>query len=287
MSYILFAWVAVIFFGFEIIVSKLILKHTITNPWLFNFIASLCFVCYVIPVALINHAGIPKDWNFILEAAIINTLIFILNSLNIYMVDVSILNPFGNLRAAFGVIFSGIFLGEILHSYQYFLIALMFFAGIFASIDEKLSPKSFFKWPILLVIINMAISGFIGILINRSSSINGFWTTNLWMFFLTQILLLLTIPLFKNSLKKVTKKRLYPIAIVSLFGFIGTFAVNKAFTQNVGITNSITSIPSAMILAFCFSIFAPKLLEKHPLKVYIVRFISAIVMIIAAIKLSS
>jgi hypothetical protein len=42
-----------------------------------------------------------------------------------------------------------------------------------------------------------------------------------------------------------------------------------------------------MILAFLFSVFAPKLLEKHTMKVYAVRFAAAAVMIAAALKLSA
>jgi hypothetical protein len=40
-----------------------------------------------------------------------------------------------------------------------------------------------------------------------------------------------------------------------------------------------------MAIAFLFSVFAPQLLEKHTLKVYAVRFISAAIMIVAASQL--
>lgn len=41
-----------------------------------------------------------------------------------------------------------------------------------------------------------------------------------------------------------------------------------------------------MFFALIFSIFKPELLEKHPAKVYAVRFIAAAIMVLAAIKLS-
>jgi len=45
-------------------------------------------------------------------------------------------------------------------------------------------------------------------------------------------------------------------------------------------------MPFSMIFAFMFSVFAPKLLEKHTLKIYVIRFSSVAVMIWAAIQLT-
>src|SRR5579872_3325427 len=102
MSFILFAWIAVIMFGLELVISKLIMKHSISNPWLFNITASGFFLLFTVPVALYFHAGIPKAWNYIYVVTILNAFIFILNAVVIYLIDISILNPFGNLRTAFG-----------------------------------------------------------------------------------------------------------------------------------------------------------------------------------------
>jgi len=45
-------------------------------------------------------------------------------------------------------------------------------------------------------------------------------------------------------------------------------------------------MPFSMIFAFMFSIFAPNLLEKHTIKIYVIRFTSVAVMIWAAMQLT-
>ena len=73
---------------------------------------------------------------------------------------------------------------------------------------------------------------------------------------------------------------------MGIFQTITNFALAVALGVNVGITSLIMSIPFSMIFAFLFSVFAPKLLEKHTKQVYAIRFTAAIVMIIAALQLS-
>ena len=67
----------------------------------------------------------------------------------------------------------------------------------------------------------------------------------------------------------------------------GMFAANRAFAVNVGISSAIMTVPLSMIFAVLFSVFAPKLLEKHTMKVYALRFAAAAIMIFAALRLSS
>ncbi len=69
-------------------------------------------------------------------------------------------------------------------------------------------------------------------------------------------------------------------------GTLGTIAVNKAYQTNISITSVIISVPLSMIAAYVLSIFAPRLLEKHTQKVYLVRFAAAALMIVGAIQLT-
>jgi hypothetical protein len=67
---------------------------------------------------------------------------------------------------------------------------------------------------------------------------------------------------------------------------VTNFALTSALAVNVGKTSVIMSIPFSMILAALFSVFAPKLLEKHTAKIYAIRFTAAAVMIYGAFQLS-
>ena len=59
-----------------------------------------------------------------------------------------------------------------------------------------------------------------------------------------------------------------------------------ALRQNISISMTIISLPVSMLFAILFSVFAPKLLEKHTMKVYAIRLIAAGIMVAAALGLS-
>lgn len=115
---------------------------------------------------------------------------------------------------------------------------------------------------------------------------NSLWTTNLWILILNLIFLIPTMPLFKKEIKKLDFSYILPIVLMGLFNAICGFAANKAYSGNLGISSIIMNMPFSMIFAFLFSIFAPKLLEKHTLKIYAIRFVSTAVMIYAAVQLT-
>jgi hypothetical protein len=115
---------------------------------------------------------------------------------------------------------------------------------------------------------------------------NDLWTTNLWIAIINFLLLLPTIPLFRKDLKTLDRAHITPVVLMGLFFTVSIFATNKAYESSYSITSLIMVMPFSMIFAFMFSVFAPKLLEKHTLKIYAIRFSSAAVMIWAAIQLT-
>ncbi len=123
--------------------------------------------------------------------------------------------------------------------------------------------------------------------IKKAIAETGYWNTTLWVTALTLVPLIFTIPFFHKDIGKIKTKQLSALILISFLGLIGTLSANKAYAANVGISSTIISLPFSMVMAFLFSVFAPKLLEKHTLKVYVIRFIAAAVMFIAALKLSS
>ena len=114
---------------------------------------------------------------------------------------------------------------------------------------------------------------------------NGFWVTTLWSGIIGQCLLLFTLPLFKSDLRKASLKKYGTTMAIAVLGFLATLSMTAAYAKNVSISSFIIALPISMILAFAFSVFAPKLLEKHPMQVYVVRFVSVAIMLVAVFNL--
>lgn len=280
-----FAWIASIVFGLEAIIGKLTSKHAIPNPWLFNFFWGLFVLIFTIPIALWNNVGIISHWENIFIASIFYALAGILYILLIYSFDVSVLAPLFNFRTVFGVLMGALFLSEILTTTQYILIGIIFISGMFLTLDEKFSLKSFFRWGMALAMAEMLVLALMSVFIKKAVAESGYWTTTLWVAIIAQVLILPTYLLFRKDIKKLSWKQIWPLILMSVAGTIGVLSSNRAYAENVSISTAITSIPFSMIMAFLFSVFAPKLLEKHTLKVYAIRFIAATIMLIAALRL--
>ena len=196
MSFYVFAWIASVMYGVEVIIGKLTSKHSISNPWLFNFFWALLVLFFSLPLAIINHVGLPKDWVSLLTASLFYALAGIFYVLPLYTLDVSVWSPMFSLRTPMSVLFSAWLLGEILTRQQYSLIGLIFIAGILVTLDEKLKVRSFFRWPVAYALTQMAILALMGVYINKAIVTNGYWVVTLWMGILAQISYLATIPLF-------------------------------------------------------------------------------------------
>jgi drug/metabolite transporter (DMT)-like permease len=286
MPFYVFAWIASFLFGLVGIIGKLTSKHSISNPWLFNFLWTLLSLLLILPVALINNVGIPSHWTNLTFVALFNALFNTFYILGISMLDVSVMVPLLNLRTGFVAIIGALFLGEILSVSQYFLVVLIFLGGLFVSVEEKFTLRSFFKFPILIAILCTLSYTLMGVFTKGAIAENGYWEVTLWSPILSQIMLLVTIPKFKKEIGKINLKQACAVFTMSLALALGVMMENRAYKENVVITNIITALPFSLVMAFLFSIFAPKLLEKHTFKVYAIRFTAAAIMIVSALKLS-
>lgn len=287
MPFYIFAWIGLISYALVIVVGKLTSKHTVSNPWFFNFTWTFLSLLFTVPIALYNHVEFPKDWTWIIVASIFNALWFIFYTFSTYRLDVSVFSPLFNFRSVFAILFSALILGERLNPEQSFYFIIILLGGIFTSLDEKFNIKSFFSSSVFIGLFAMLSLALNNVFVNKVMQNNGFWEGTLWMLIITQIILLVTLPLFLNELRKVKSNQITPLTAMAILSVIGNICFNIAYKENVSITSLIAAIPASMIFAFLFSIFAPKLLEKHTLKVYIVRFTAAAVMIISALKLST
>jgi drug/metabolite transporter (DMT)-like permease len=285
-SYLVFAWVASVLLGVESILAKLTSKYSIKNPWLFNFVWNFIILLYTLVIALFYHIGWPREWGNIIIAGLFYALSGVFYTWALYLLDVSVLAPLFNFRTVFSVLLGVWLLGQLLTTQQYVLIGITFVAGFFVSFDEHFKLRSFFRMPILIAMVAMAVIAAYGIYINKAIADNGYWTTVIWTYVLAQVLMAFTWPKFGRDIGKITKKQIGALAVLSIAGTAGMLAANQSYTGNVGIASTIISLPVSMVLAFLFAVFAPTLLEKHTMKTYAIRFIAAGVMLAAAIKLT-
>lgn len=285
MNFYGFAWIACVCYAAETLIGKVITKRAISNPWLFNFIFTAFVALITIPIALWNGAGWPAHWSMVVLGSICYAAAFTCFIQALNYLDVSVLTPMYNIRAALAVLLGAVFLGELLLPYQYGLIAAILVFGVVVTLDERLSVKSFFTKGIAFALADMLALALWGLFVKKSVAQIGYWDTNLWIVILGQIWLLITTPLFWKDVPKVKAAQYGGALVVAVAAAAGDLAANKAYAQNVSISATIISVPLSLIIAIAASFFAPKLLEKHTLKVYAIRLAAAAVMLLAALKL--
>jgi len=149
-----------------------------------------------------------------------------------------------------------------------------------------MSIKCFLNPSIAIALLSMIMLAVSNLCVRWAGNTSSNWTITLWMIIFTFLFNILTYPMFKKDIGKIKKRQLAPIIFIGLIQVVTSFAITTAFSKNAAISAIIISLPLSMVFALLFSIFAPKLLEKHTLKIYLIRFISTGVMIYCAFLLS-
>lgn len=284
---LLYAWIASIASGIEPIIIKASSKSLITNPWLFNILWIAFGIPLVVLFALGHGAGLPKDWLLIAAIAISAAGFYILYTLALYKIDVSVMAPLFSLRTVFAVLLGVVFLHEKLGIAGGLLIAVIVLASPFAAYDEHLKLKAYLQKPILLAAIAMLSLALMGYFTNLSANRNGYATTLLWQDFLVLVVLLPTLKFAHINRRTITRKRLLPFILLGIMAFLYTASVTKAYAVNLALSSAIVSLPLSMLFAAGLSVKYGELLEKHPLHVYAVRFTAGLTMVASAIALST
>lgn len=255
MSFIAFAWLASILYGSVIIITKLTSKYTIKNQLLFNFLYASSILLWTIPVGLLNHAGFPTHWGNIILTGFFYGISGLLYILAIYKLDVSTIGPLYNFQTAFAVILAGLLLGEKLVGWQYFLVIIIFIAGLFTSIDEKLRVQSFFQWPVFIAIVSALCLALADIYTHKAIVQNNYWTVTLWVPFVSELLFLSTIPFFAKEVKTLSVKPILALSIIGMFDTLAVLAINKAYAVNVSLSVVIISLPISLLFVIFLSMF--------------------------------
>lgn len=286
MNPIIFAWVASITYGLYAITAKLIGKYQFKNSYQFSFFITLFSGILTALVSYAYGGRLATNWFYIILAAAFLAIGNALYLATLKVLDVSVMSPLFNIRVAITVLLGILFLGESFSLQSVYLIILIFIAGFFATMDEKFSLKSFFTQNISLGLLFMLVLSIQSLFVNRAIDQTSYWTATLWMGLLAiGFSFIFLFPKFRNDLKTTKPKEYLGVALLSLVGSIGDLAAYKAFEGNVGLSSVIISLPISMVLAFILSIAKPDLMEKHSLKVYLVRFTAAGIMIWGALQL--
>jgi len=146
--------------------------------------------------------------------------------------------------------------------------------------------RAFFHPDVLLAVVAMAALALVGYFTNVSVHQNGFATTLLWQDVLTLCILLPTLKLVKPEERTIEWRKVVPFLLIGLADFAYTATATLAYAHNLALSSVIVSLPLSMVFAFVLSRKYSHFLERHPLKVYAVRFSGAAVMVICALWLS-
>ncbi len=289
-SYIIFSFLAATLFALSNLTNKFASKHKISNPWVMFFYSCIAFIPSLIIIPLFFDVSIPTTgWQYIFLFSLFffTGHIFFISAL--YKLDASTFAPFFQLQSVFVLILAFLFLGERFPAQSYIYILIMIVGSILVSLDEKISLKSYFRLAILLIISMQffhAISNlFVGFALK---SMNSF-TAIFWGDITTIFLALLTIPFIKvKNLKTITFPKFKPLIFAGFFSVFGAASLFSAFQTNITISSVIALLTSPLVLAFSIiiSIIKPNFLEQHTTKVYIIRSIGVLLILIGAIKLS-
>jgi len=165
----------------------------------------------------------------------------------------------------------------------------MIFGSILVSLDEKMSLKSYISIATLLIIFQQLFHASSNIFAGFAlKSMNSF-TFMFWGDLIASLLALCIIPFIGFKKLKVSFTQIKPLFVGALFSTIGATALFTAFQTNVTISSalSLLTAPIVLILSILASVFIPNLLEHHTRKVYIIRIMGVVLILISAIKLAT
>lgn len=286
MNSVIYAWIASITFGLYSVVAKLIGKYQLKNSYQFSFFNTLFGGMLMALIAYANGGRFATQWTFIVLAAVFLALGNTLYLMTLKALDVSVMGPLYNFRSVITVVLGVLLLQEAASIQAIFFISVIIITGFFATMDERFSLKSFFSKSIFVGLVYMIVSSIQSILINRAVDQTDYWTAVLWMGLLAIVFsFIFLFQKFKKDLAQSNIKDYRGVGLLAVIGALGDLAAYKAYAGNVGISSVIISLPISMVLAFVLSVWKPTLMEKHPLKVYLVRFSATAVMIWAALQL--
>lgn len=284
MSFYFFAWVASLAFAFQGIYSKVVSKYKIENQFLFNYLWILFEAVIIFALALYQGIYFPTNFMLVILGGL---FLAVGSSCHIYALkkmDITVLMPLYSFRSAMAVIM-GFIVGEAITQNQIWMIGAIIVLSVILTMDEKFSVKSFFNKKTFWAIFGMIFFTLLSLVVKKASVTDGYLISTFWIFVFALIFLLFSYPKFRTEIPILSKNKVLAVAPVAILGVVAVLAMNKAYTLNIPITTAIVSLPISFVFSLIITFFAPNYLEKHTIKVYIVRFIATAMLFYSAINL--
>lgn len=283
---IVYAWIAAVASGIIPLIIKASSKTLVRNPWQFNILWMLFSIPFISGFGFLMGGGLPESWYSLVLLAFCHAGFYTMYTFAQFRIDVSVMGPLFSLRMVFATLLGIYVLHEQITIFGVFLISVIVLVTPLAAYSEKLQLRAFFSKDIFIAVIAMAFLALVGFFANLSVRENGFGTTLLWENVITLAILLPTLRFVPARERKVKLKKLKPFLAIGFMQFIFTSTAVLAFSNNLSLSSIIVSLPLSMVFAFILSKKYGQYFEVNTNRVYVVRFLGAVIMVGSAIWLS-
>lgn len=290
MSYLAFAAFAAVCFSTTTIINKLTSKHTLDNKdslLAYLLLSSFTFALVLYP--FVDRSIPPTQTLLTIFASSITFFsgMYLLYT-GIFTTDVSVYAPLFQIQSGLVAILAYIFLHEQFPASNYLWISLIISGAILTSIDEKLSIKTFFTKGIFMIIGMQVFHAIANILVGLSLQTVNFLQFLFWEYLFAGILFIIVTLITKPKLNY-PLKNIAPMFLVGSINGTGALSLFRAYQENLTISNTIGMLdtPIVFLTSILASRFYPKLLEHHTPKVYAIRSIGLIIILISAYHIST
>lgn len=285
----LFSLAAAFLFSIGSLFDKFILENKMPNALAYFFLQSI-FAVTLFPLTsfLLFGIEIPEPFTFvlILFAAIAVNIGFLFYFKLVKRFDLSSVGPLTQTRPLFAIPLGAFFLNEF-YGFEALLLMLLIFAGaLLTTYSKEFSIRAFLLenkilFLALLMTLFWVIADLPAKLIMQDISAASFM---IWRYlFSIPIIAIMAIFLLKKEPKTVFVKnaaKTIPFALVAAaIGFTGIMFLFIAYSFSYTIPSAVVSSQAmfVFIIAFIVSRIKPSIIEeRHPLGVYLVRFLGVI-----------
>lgn len=155
------------------------------------------------------------------------------------------------------------------------------------SVDESMNAKSFLNKSFLFILIMQIAHAIFNLFVGVSLENMHFTQVLFWVYVMTGILAIPFVYIAKPRLSY-SSKALVPFLAACLLQSTGAVALFRAFQDNLAISSTIglMASPIVFVIAVVLSTLKPELLEHHTRKVYAIRAVGVILILIGVVKLS-
>jgi drug/metabolite transporter (DMT)-like permease len=288
MSYLIFAFFAATCFAIGQIINKLLSKHSIDNPdslMAYFMIATFSFSLFLSPFVPLTLPSLP-----ILGLVALTTLIFLVGYycffVGVFDADASSIAPIFQMQAALVGLLAFVFLGERFPLSNYLWMSILILGGILVSFDERMSPKSFLRRGIILILLMQLLHATtnlcVGFILKELSALQLVFWENLIIGLLSLVFIAVKRPRLDYEPKIIA-----PMFLSSYIASVGVLSLFQAFSQNLTISSIIglLSAPMVFVVSVIASRLSPTFLEHHSSNVYLVRGFGLLIILLGVYKI--